>query len=75
MLVCVGIVVMRVREPGRRRFFRVPFGTWLVPSLGFVSCLFLVAYLPPTSWLRFVGWLLAGLVLYGAYGFRRSRQH
>jgi APA family basic amino acid/polyamine antiporter len=73
ILVCVGIVIMRIREPNRRRPFRVPFGTWLVPSLGLVSCLFLVAYLPPTSWLRFVGWLLAGLCVYGAYGFRRSR--
>lgn len=74
MLVCIGIVIMRVREPDRVRPFRVPFGTWVVPSLGLVSCLFLVAYLPPTSWLRFVGWLVAGLCVYGAYGFRRSRQ-
>ena len=73
MLVCIGIIVMRFRDPGRRRPFRVPFGPVLVPALGLVSCLFLVAYLPPTSWLRFVGWLLAGLVIYGVYGFRHSR--
>ena len=60
-------------NPGARRPFRVPFGPLLVPLLGLASCLFLVAYLPPTSWLRFVGWLLAGLVIYGSYGFRRSR--
>ena len=75
MLVCVGIIVLRFREPERRRPFRVPFGPLLVPLLGLASCLLLVAYLPPTSWARFVGWLLAGLVIYGAYGFRRSRQH
>ncbi len=74
MLVCVGIIVLRFREPDRRRPFRVPFGPLLVPLLGLASCLMLVAYLPPTSWARFVGWLLAGLVIYGAYGFRRSRQ-
>jgi APA family basic amino acid/polyamine antiporter len=73
MLVCIGIVVMRFREPDRRRPFRVPFGPLLVPLLGLASCLLLVAYLPPTSWARFVGWLLAGLVVYGAYGMRRSR--
>jgi APA family basic amino acid/polyamine antiporter len=74
ILVCVGIVVLRVREPDRARPFRVPFGAWLVPSAGVASCLALVAYLPPPSWWRFVGWLAAGLVLYATYGFRRSRQ-
>ncbi len=75
MLVCVGIIILRFREPERHRPFRVPFGPLVVPLLGLASCLLLVAYLPPTSWARFVGWLLVGLVIYGAYGFRRSRQH
>jgi APA family basic amino acid/polyamine antiporter len=75
MLVCAGIAILRFREPGRRRPFRVPFGPLLVPILGFGSCAFLVAYLPPSSWMRFFGWLVAGLVIYGAYGFRRSLQH
>ena len=73
ILVCVGIIVMRFREPGRRRPFRVPFGPVIVPGLGLLSCLFLMAYLPPSSWLRFVGWLAAGLVIYGLYGYRNSR--
>ena len=72
VLVCIGIVVMRLREPNRRRPFRVPLGPLLVPSLGALSCLGLIAYLPPSSWARFVGWLLAGLVVYAAYGFRRA---
>src|ERR1700704_1365806 len=41
MLVCVGIAIMRFREPGRARPFRVPFGPLVVPVLGFVSCAFL----------------------------------
>ncbi len=73
VLVCVGIVVMRFREPGRPRPFRVPLGPVLVPALGILSCLLLVAYLPPASWLRFLGWLVAGLGVYVAYGFRHSR--
>jgi APA family basic amino acid/polyamine antiporter len=73
ILVCLGISIVRFREPGRARPFRVPFGPLLVPGLGVVSCLFLIAYLPPTSWLRFVGWLLAGLVVYASYGYRHSR--
>ncbi len=73
MLVAIGIMVMRFREPGRVRPFRVPLGPVFLPSLGLLSCLFLVAYLPPSSWMRFVGWLAAGLVIYAAYGFRHSR--
>ena len=73
ILVCIGIIILRFREPGRARPFRVPFGPVLVPGLGILSCLFLIGYLPPTSWLRFVGWLLAGLVVYGLYGYRHSR--
>jgi APA family basic amino acid/polyamine antiporter len=73
ILVCVGISILRFREPGRTRPFRVPFGPLLVPVLGVMSCLVLVAYLPPSSWMRFVGWLVAGLVVYGSYGFWRSR--
>jgi APA family basic amino acid/polyamine antiporter len=74
MLVCVGIAILRYREPARSRPFRVPFGPLVVPLLGLVSCGFLVVYLPPASWLRFFGWLVAGLAVYGAYGFRRSVQ-
>ena len=72
-LVCIGVVVLRYRDPGRRRPFRVPFGPLLVPGLGVTSCLLLVAYLPPASWARFVGWLLVGLVVYASYGLRHSR--
>ncbi len=75
ILVCVGISILRFREPQRRRPFRVPFGPLVVPILGVVSCLGLVSYLPPSSWMRFVGWLVAGLVVYAGYGFRRSRSH
>ena len=73
MLVCAGIIVMRFREPGRARPFRVPFGPLVVPLLGLGSCGFLVWYLPPDSWVRFVVWLVVGLGVYGLYGFRHSR--
>ena len=73
ILVAIGVTVMRFREPERKRPFRVPFGPILVPVLGVASCLVLVANLPQTSWLRFFLWLLAGLVVYAAYGYRHSR--
>jgi basic amino acid/polyamine antiporter, APA family len=75
ILICLGIIVLRFKDPDRERPFRVPFGPVLLPVLGIVSCLGLIYYLPPSSWWRFVGWLGAGLVIYLLYGYRHSRLH
>jgi len=72
ILVCVGIPVLRMKDPGRARPFRVPLGPWLLPLLGVVSCFFLIFYLPPASWWRFVGWLMLGFAIYVSYGYTRS---
>jgi APA family basic amino acid/polyamine antiporter len=72
VLVCVGILILRHREPERRRAFRVPFVP-LVPILGVVSCIYLMLGLPWITWLRFALWLIVGMVVYLFYGFRKSR--
>lgn len=72
VLVCVGITILRYKEPNRARPFKVPFGAWLLPMMGAVSCVFLMYYLPPTSWWRFVAWLMIGLSVYLSYGYARS---
>jgi APA family basic amino acid/polyamine antiporter len=72
VLVCIGVIVLRRREPERERPFRVPGGTWLVPLLGAASCVFLMVFLPPASWWRFVGWLVLGMAVYFAYGYSHS---
>jgi basic amino acid/polyamine antiporter, APA family len=72
VLVCVGIIILRYKEPDRHRPFRVPFGAWLLPMMGAVSCVFLMYYLPPTSWWRFVAWLLIGLAVYLSYSYSNS---
>jgi APA family basic amino acid/polyamine antiporter len=72
ILVCIGITILRYRDPNRPRPFKLPFGPLLLPGLGVVSCIGLMAYLPPTSWMRFVAWLVVGLVIYFVYGFRNS---
>jgi APA family basic amino acid/polyamine antiporter len=73
ILVCLGIMVLRFKDPGRERSFRVPLGPVFLPSLGVISCVYLIFFLPPSSWWRFFGWLMAGLVVYFLYGYRHSR--
>jgi APA family basic amino acid/polyamine antiporter len=73
MLVCIGIIILRVREPNRERGFRVPGGTWFLPVIGALSCIYLARELPKESWWRFGIWLLVGMVVYLSYGYRHSR--
>jgi len=72
VLVSIGIIIMRVREPNRPRKFRVPFVP-LFPILGVLSCGVLMAGLPLVTWIWFAMWISAGLVIYFAYSRRRSR--
>jgi APA family basic amino acid/polyamine antiporter len=71
-IVCVGVLVLRVREPDRPRPFRVPF-IWPVSILGAAACVYIMAGLPTHAWERFGLWLALGLLLYLVYGYRRSR--
>src|SRR5678815_1763432 len=72
VLVCAGVLVLRVKEPNRPRPFKVPMA-WLVAPLGAAACLFVMIGLPREAWERFVIWLVIGAVLYGTYGYRHSR--
>lgn len=71
VLVCLGVIVLRVRQPDLPRPFKNPFGITL-PVLGIVSCGALMAFLPAITWYRFLIWMAVGLVLYFAYSYRHS---
>ena len=43
-----------------------------IPVLCILSCLILMTALPAEAWLRFVVWSILGLVIYFAYGKKRS---
>jgi basic amino acid/polyamine antiporter, APA family len=72
ILVCIGIMILRKKDPSRERSFRTPLVP-LVPILGIVSCLYLMLGLPWVTWIRFGGWLTVGLLIYIFYGRSRSR--
>ncbi|HET6700993.1 MAG TPA: amino acid permease [Gemmatimonadaceae bacterium] len=72
VIVCAGIWVLRVRSPELPRPFKTPLVP-LVPILGILICGYLMSSLPGDTWLRLVIWMAIGLVIYFAYGRRRSR--
>lgn len=71
MLVCIGVLVLRIREPERHRPFRVPF-VWPVAGGGALACLYVMQGLPSSAWKAFGIWLLIGLAIYFLYGYRNS---
>jgi len=74
MLVSIGVLVLRYKEPERPRPFKVPF-VWPVCALSAAGCVFIMYGLPGAAWWRFGWWLAIGLVLYFSYGFTHSKLH
>ena len=71
VVVCAAVMVMRRTHPDLRRPFRTPFVP-LVPILGIAINLALMFSLGWHNWLRLGVWLAIGLVIYFAYGQKRS---
>lgn len=71
MVVCLGVIVLRITKPDMPRPFKTPFSP-LIPTLGVVFCLYLMLNLPALAWKAFGIWTVVGLVLYFGYGRHRS---
>ncbi|WP_394839773.1 amino acid permease [Pendulispora rubella] len=71
-LVCLGVLVLRVRRPDAPRRFRAPW-IWVNAPLGIVFCGWLSWGLPTHTWERFWIWLAVGLLFYFVYGARTPR--
>jgi basic amino acid/polyamine antiporter, APA family len=67
MIVCAAVMMLRVQRPEAKRPFKVP-GGFVIPVLGIVSCLYLMLSLPVATWVRFLGWLNIGMLIYWVYG-------
>jgi APA family basic amino acid/polyamine antiporter len=70
ILVSIGVLILRYREPERYRGFRAPGGP-VVPVLSIIFCGLLMAGLTILNWVRFFAWLIIGLIIYFFY----SRHH
>lgn len=72
ILVCIGVWVLRIKQPELIRAFRTPLVP-LIPILGIVTCLFMMLFLPLDTWIRLLVWMLIGFDLYLFYGLKNSR--
>ena len=71
VIVSIGVLVLRVREPELPRKFKAPI-VWFVAPMGALSALYLMISLPWRTWERLIIWFVIGMVVYLFYGVRRS---
>lgn len=71
-LVCIGILVLRKTEPNLERPFKTPFVP-LIPILGILVCVLMMASLPVESWERLAVWMIIGVVIYFVYSKKHSK--
>ncbi len=69
--VALGVMILRVTNPARKRSFRTPL-IWVVGPAALIGCVVLFSLLPLLTILVFFGWAAFGLVVYALYGYRRS---
>ena len=71
VVVSLAVIVLRIKRPEARRPFRVP-GGHVIPILGVLSCVYLMVSLSVMTWVRFLGWLDIGMIIYWFYGRTHS---
>lgn len=71
IIVSIGVVILRKTEPDAKRGFRTPWVPF-VPILGAIVCFAQMAALPSDTWIRLIGWMLVGFVIYFTYGRKHS---
>ena len=71
-VVSIAVVVLRRTRPRMKRPFRTP-QVPLLPVVSAVLCVGLMTNLALETWLRFLVWLVIGLVVYWFYGRTHSR--
>ncbi len=70
-LVSLGVIILRRTQPDRPRIFKVPLVPWF-PLISIILCGGLMTGLTVITWVRFLVWLVLGLLIYLFYSRHRS---
>ena len=71
IVVSVGVIVLRVRQPDLPRGFKVP-GYPVTPVLSVLACGYILASLHWYTWIAFTGWVSLALLFYFVWGRHHS---
>lgn len=69
IIVCIGILILRIKRPDLPRPFKTPFVSIVAP-LGALFALVQMVALPLDTWIRLFAWMGLGMVVYYFYGRR-----
>ena len=72
VIVCAAVLILRARRPDLERPFKTPLVP-VVPILGIIVSLGLMASLNGITWVRLVVWLFIGMVIYFTYSVKHSK--
>jgi APA family basic amino acid/polyamine antiporter len=72
VIVSISVMVLRYTNPSQPRPFRTPWVP-LIPILGVISNGYMMYKLGMWNWIRLVGWLAIGLIVYFTYSVKHSR--
>jgi APA family basic amino acid/polyamine antiporter len=70
-MVSIAVLILRKTDPNRNRPFKTPL-VWIIAPLSAAGCAFLFWNLPHDAKMVLPIWGAVGLVIYFAYGFRKS---
>lgn len=73
--IMISFLVLISRQPTVQRYdtFSVPLIPWL-PGISIIINIYLMMQLDYLTWVRFIVWILLGLIVYFLYGIRHSNE-
>jgi APA family basic amino acid/polyamine antiporter len=73
VVVCAGIMMLRVQKPDVERHFRTPL-VWFTAPAGIVFCGAMAYSLSNATWVRLVVWTVIGVAIFFFYGIRHAQK-
>ena len=70
-MISLTVIVLRKSQPDLERSFKVPL-VQIIPVISMALCAFLASQLDIVTWIVFIIWTCAGMVIYFLYGRKHS---